>query len=110
MNEELIFKSPEIVKPEFRLYYDEGGNLICYSADSPDLPYKYLVIDALTFAACRPDVKVINEKIVKKSSLKFLSKYKPALDGIKCKSQDLSILSVDDKNTTTWNYEVTEIE
>lgn len=110
MNEEIIFKAPEIVKPEFRLYYDEGGNVICYSADRAELPHKYIVIDALIFAEGRPDVKVINGKLVKKASLKFVSKYKPSTEGIKCKSEDLSVLSFDDENTTTWNYEVTEIE
>jgi hypothetical protein len=110
MNEEFIFIAPKIVEPEFRLYYDDNGNVICYSSDRTVYPYKYIVIDAMTYAAGRYDVKVINEKVVRKKANKFIAKYVKSNEGIKCLSDDISIIATDEKNTITWNFEVQEIE
>jgi hypothetical protein len=110
MNEEFIFIAPKIVEPEFRLYYDEGGNVLFYSSDNVNHPYKYIVIDAMTYAASRYDVKVINEKVVRKKANKFIAKYVKSNEGIKCLSDDISIIATDEKNTITWNFEVYEIE
>lgn len=110
MNEEFVFEAPKIIKPEFRLYYDDNGDVICYSSDNTVYPYKYVVIDAKTYAEGRPDLKVINEKIVRKTSRKFISKYVKSNEGIKCLRDDISIIATDEKNTTTWKFEVYEIE
>jgi hypothetical protein len=109
MNEEFIFIAPPIVKPEFRLYYDETGTIICYSCDNTELPHKYIVIDSLTYAESRPDVKVVNGKVVRKNVNKVISKYVKSDEGISCLSEDISIIS-DSPNSTFWTIEVKEIE
>lgn len=109
MNEEFIFTAPPIVKPEFRLYYDETGTIICYSCDNTELPHKYIVIDSLTYAESRPDVKVVNGKIVRKNAHRVISKYIKSVEGISCLSEDISIIS-NSPNSTSWKLEVKEIE
>jgi hypothetical protein len=49
------WEQPE-VKIEFRLYYDEHGNVISYSME--DLPGNYIAIDRVTFEQTRFDIKV----------------------------------------------------
>ena len=39
----IIFEAPKIVPPEFRLYYDDTGRVICYTCEK--LPGKYIVIE-----------------------------------------------------------------
>jgi hypothetical protein len=57
----IIWEAPKIEPPEFRLYYDEHGAVVCYTGDK-SITGNYIVIDALTFAQARPDVRVINGK------------------------------------------------
>ena len=57
----IIWEAPKIIPPEFRLYYDEKGNVVTYTCEKLD--GNYIVIDALTFAQARPDVRVIDGKI-----------------------------------------------
>jgi hypothetical protein len=44
----LTWEAPKIEPPEFRLYYDEKGNVICYTCEK--LEGNYVIIDAQTFA------------------------------------------------------------
>ena len=83
MNEEFVFVAPKIVEPEFRLYYDDNGNVLFYSSENTDHPHKYIVIDAMTYAASRHDVKVIDGKVVRKKANKFISKYVKSNEGMK---------------------------
>lgn len=53
-------------KLEFRLYYDEHGNVVSYSME--DLPGNYIVIDRITFDQTRFDIKVKDGKIIKVSN------------------------------------------
>lgn len=71
----LIWEAPKIVKPEFRLYYDDKGHVVCYTCEK--LEGNYIVIDALTFAEGRPDVRVIDGKITKVQEGGFVSKLIP---------------------------------
>ena len=51
--------------PEYRLYYDDNGNVLFYAGEPTDSEHKYIVIDAQTFAEARPDIKVVDGQIVR---------------------------------------------
>ena len=93
----------ELPEPvEFRLYYDDKGSIITYTCEKP--PGNYLVIDAQTFSECRPDLTVVDGKLVKLVSEVFLSLLAKSDIGTKCASEDVSILVSADYagNTTQW--------
>ena len=84
----LVFEAPKIEPPEFRLYYDEEtGKVLFYTCEKPE--GKYLVIDSVTFACARQDVRVIDgieylrvfkfgtqrDCLVRKDQLRKLSKH-----------------------------------
>ena len=94
----LVWEPPPIVKPEFRLYYDDKGNVLFYTCEKPE--GKYLVVDAATFAAGRPDIKIINGKISTANPGSIVSKLIEADEGIECAFEDVSIL-VDESYTET---------
>jgi len=48
---------------EFRVYYDERGDIICYSME--DLPGNYIVTDQQTFNQFRMDLKVRDGKLIR---------------------------------------------
>jgi hypothetical protein len=48
---------------EFRVYYDDHGDIICYSME--DLPGQYIVTDQHTFNQVRMDFKVRDGKLIK---------------------------------------------
>ena len=50
-------------RAEFRIYYDESGNITCYSME--DLPGTYIVVDRHTFEQVRLDLKVRDGKLIK---------------------------------------------
>ena len=87
----VIWESQKIDKPEFRLYYDDRGNVITYTCDK--LEGDYIVIDALTYAAARPDVRVIDGKVVKNNAGSVVSKLHKDTAGILCESEDISIIA-----------------
>jgi len=51
--------------PEYRLYYDANGNVLFYTGEPVECEHNYIVIDTQTLAEARPDIKVIDGKIVK---------------------------------------------
>jgi hypothetical protein len=61
MEASVIWESPPIIKPEFRLYYDERGCVLFYTCEKPE--GNYIVIDSNTYAQGRPDVRVVDGKI-----------------------------------------------
>lgn len=88
----ITWEAPVIEKPEFRLYYDEKGNVVSYTCEK--LIGKYIVIDALTFAEARPDVKVIDGKVVRNQFGSVISRlYPDDLNGILCEKEDVSVIS-----------------
>lgn len=95
-NEEhvIIWEAPEIVKPEFRLYYDKHGNVLFYTCEKPE--GDYIVIDTLTYAEARPDLKVIDGKIVKDYQNTIVSRLYPDNDGVMCEFEDISIITESD--------------
>ncbi len=76
-------------KHEFRLYYNESGDVLYYSME--DLPGTFLVIDRLTFDQQRFDIKVKDGKIAK---LNHPASWKlaPSDNGTACDPNDVSIV------------------
>ena len=75
---------------ELRLYYDNDGYVICYASE--DRPGKYLVIDATTYAQARPDVRVVDGKVVLPNSI-VTQKIVPNVAGdLYCAADDVSII------------------
>lgn len=108
MEHALIWEAPPIIKPEFRLYYDDKGNVLFYTCEKPE--GKYVVIDASTYAQGRPDVKVIDGKVAGAIAGSIVSKLVQDTDGTSCASEDLSII-VDSthSNITKWKLKTYEL-
>ena len=108
MEEFVIWEAPPIIKPEFRLYYDERGNVLFYTCEKP--AGNYVIIDADTYAQGRPDLKVIDGKIAGAISGSVVSKLVPNIEGTCCSSEDLSII-VDSSHTniTKWKLKTYEL-
>lgn len=101
----IIWEAPEIVTPEFRLYYDDKGYLICYTCEK--LEGNYLVIDALTFAESRPDVRVTDGRLVRASTGSVISKLQSDTEGVLCEVEDISIITETDGKY--WNLKTYEL-
>jgi len=88
----IVWEAPKLEAPEFRLYYDEHGAVVCYTGDK-SVTGDYIVIDALTFAQARPDVRVINGKISTVAPNAVVHKLMPSdSEGIDCSLEDISIV------------------
>ena len=58
----VLWDAPKIIPPEFRLYYNkETGHVLFYTGEKAE--GDFIVIDAITFAAARSDLRIINGKI-----------------------------------------------
>lgn len=101
----ITWEAPVIEKPEFRLYYDDKGNVVCYTCEK--LEGTYIVIDSLTFAEARPDLKVVNEKIIRIGNNAVISKLFPDTEGVLCEVEDVSIVT--DKNGQYWKLKTYEL-
>lgn len=112
MNEDLsaLIQPQTNKKIEFRLYYDDLGNPISYSADGTVLPHKYIIVDPMTYAECRFDIKVIDEKIVKDVYKKIVTTYVKSIDdsGVRCSLDDISVLVEDTLPNNKWKIVVNE--
>lgn len=86
----VLFEAPEIKTPEFRLYYDDKGKVVCYTCEK--LEGNFIVIDASTFAQARPDVRVVDGKITTVTANAVVSKLMPCDSGKECAKQDISIV------------------
>jgi len=102
MEHAIIWEAPPIIKPEFRLYYDDKGNVLFYTCDKPE--GNYLIIDSATFAAGRPDIRVVDGKISTVVASAVVSKIMPSTDGVSCAEEDVSIVVNDtyDGNKIKW--------
>ena len=87
----VIWETNKIEKPEFRLYYDEKGSVITYTCEK--LEGDYILIDATTFAEARPDVRVVDGKLIKASSGAVISRLYPSTEGVLCEAEDISIIT-----------------
>jgi hypothetical protein len=90
----IVWEAPEIVKPEFRLYYDNRGNVLFYTCEKPD--GDYIVIDTLTYAEARPDVRVVDGRIVRDVANTLSSRLHRSTDGTLCEVEDISIITETD--------------
>jgi hypothetical protein len=107
----ILWEQPKLEPPEFRLYYDERGDVICYTGDK-SITGNYIVIDTLTFAQARPDVRVVDGKISTVAPNAVVHKLMPSKDkGVDCHPEDISIL-VDKKDydkTQKWKLTTYEL-
>ena len=108
MEEVIIWEAPPIIKPEFRLYYNDRGDVLFYTCEKPI--GNYVVIDSDTYAQGRPDVKVVDGKIVGAITGSVVSKLIQDDSGTTCATEDLSII-VDDSynNITKWKLKTYEL-
>jgi hypothetical protein len=108
MEEFVIWEAPPIIKPEFRLYYDERGNVLFYTCEKPE--GNYVVIDANTYAQGRPDIKIVDGKVVGAIYGSVVSKLVHDERGTSCASEDISIV-VDSSyhNITKWKLKTYEL-
>ena len=90
--------------PEFRLYYDETGSVLFYSCEKHE--GNFITIDAQTYAECRHDIKIIEGKIVKVTSIAIISKLVQSVQGTSCHKDDVSIISFD--NAINWKIKNAE--
>jgi len=107
----ILWEQPKLEPPEFRLYYDENGSVICYSGDKT-MTGNYIVIDAQTFAAARPDIRVIDGRISIADPKSVVYKLMPDKnEGVECIAEDISIIadSSYDGKTTKWNLNIYEL-
>jgi hypothetical protein len=106
----IIWEAPKIEAPEFRLYYDSDGNVICYTGDKSIEGDNYIVIDSQTFAECRPDVRVVNGKITKIQPNQVVHKLMPNdIEGISCHTEDISIIVDTSEEHTKWKLKTYEL-
>ena len=105
----IIWEANKIEPPEFRLYYDDKGAVVCYTTEKPE--GNYIVIDKDIFAQARPDVIVIDGRISTVTKNKLVMKLKPDTEGQLCCSENVSII-VDDNYTgpiTKWKLKTYEL-
>lgn len=101
----VIWESHKVDKPEFRLYYDEKGNAIAYTCDK--IEGNYIVIDATTFAEARPDVKVVDGKLIKNHAGSVVSRLHKSNEGVLCEAEDVSIIT--DTDGVYWKLKTHEL-
>ena len=87
----VIWQTQKVDKPEFRLYYDDKGSVTGYTCEK--LEGNYIVIDAITFAEARPDIKVVDGKIIRNNYGSVVSKLCKDTDGFLCEAEDVSIIT-----------------
>ena len=88
----ILWEQPKLEPPEFRLYYDDNGKVISYSGDKSGTG-DYIIIDAMTFAAARPDIRIVDGKISTVSPNSVVHKLMPNdSDGVDCHLEDISLV------------------
>ena len=107
----IIFEAPKIEPPEFRLYYSDTGDVICYTSSKREEGGNYIVIDARTYAEARPDIKIIDGKISTAKPNAVVYKLMPSDDGTACVSEDVSIIAPSNftGDTTNWKLKIYEL-
>lgn len=103
---DFIYEPPP--PPEFRLYYDERGNVLFYTGEKPE--GNYIVIDTQTFVEARTDLRVIDNIIRHNSSITQVYKLKPTTEGTLTHIDDVSLILEDDASEGTyWDFNVKEL-
>jgi len=106
----ILWNAPKIEKPEFRLYYDDLGAILFYTCDKITDNENYIIVDAMVFAEARYDIRVIDGRIIKNSSIATIVKLTPSNSGFLCAAEDLSIIvkDTDDIEKKYWKLTVYE--
>ena len=106
----ILWEAPKIEVPEFRLYYDEDtGRVTCYTCEKPE--GTYLIVDAITFAQARPDIRIINGKISTASNHAIVSKLMPHItQGQLCEAEDISVVLSEGDNIIRWKLNTYELK
>ena len=105
----IIWEAPKIEKPEFRLYYDENGRVVCYCGDK-SATGNYIVIDTQTFAEARNDIRIIDGKISTVTSNATVHKLMPnSTEGTACDINDISIIVDGTEEHTKWKMNIYEL-
>lgn len=108
MDHIVVYEAVEIQKPEFRLYYDDSGKVLFYSCEKPE--GNFIVIDAETYAAGRPDVRIIDGKISKVTPNAVVSKLMPnTTEGQLCCKEDVSIITNIEADAQRWKLMTYEL-
>jgi len=106
----ILWEAPKLEKPEYRLYYDKNGKVISYCGDKSIPGDNYIVIDALTFAEGRHDLRVIDGKISKVQPNQVVYKLMPDnTEGSTCHSEDISIIVDANEEHTKWKLNIYEL-
>ena len=102
------FKWPDPDSVSYRLYYNEDGTPKCYTME--DMPYKYIEVDAETFARRPWNVRVLNEKLIIVEPLVTVQKLQPKKDsGTPCHPQDVCVIVSKNQSHILWNKQINEI-
>lgn len=107
----IIWEAPKIEPPEFRLYYDDKGNVVTYTCEK--LPGNFIVIDATTFAEARHDLRIIDGRISRVQPNAVVYKLMPdKSEGIRCAIEDINIVVGDDYDgeTMKWKLNIYELQ
>ena len=105
----ILWEPPKLEPPEFRLYYDETGKVICYSGDK-SMDGNYIVIDTQTFIEGRHDIQVIGGKISRATADAVVYKLMPSdEDGTNCHPEDISIMVDETDEKQKWKLIVYEL-
>jgi hypothetical protein len=106
----IIWEAPKIIPPEFRLYYDDQGKVITYTCEK--IEGNYVVIDSITFAQARPDIRIVNGKLSTINSSLVVTRLTPnTTEGVKCAKEDISIIVPNDYTgeTIKWKLNIYEL-
>lgn len=106
--EQIVVEHVETPKVEYRLYYDDAGNVLCYTCDR--LEGNYIIVDQQTYSEMRYDWKIVDGKLTKLIPGIRISKLKPNKEGVNCSIEDVSIVvSKSFKNKQKWKLDSYEL-
>lgn len=93
---------------EYRLYYDDMGNVLFYTCDKPE--GNYIVLSAHQYALGDPNIIIKDGEIVKKEYKRTISKYYKSNEGTQCSNFDINIVvdSEYEGKTNYWLYKHVE--
>lgn len=95
---------------KYKLYYDDNGRVVCYTCD--DFEGNYIEIDSQTFAEARPDVRVVDGKIVRTGMYSTVSILEETTNGTRCALQDINIIVPSDYKgpSKCWDVKIYEFK
>lgn len=96
--------TPIVTEPiEFRLYYDSTSSVLHYTCEK--LEGNFILVDAITFAEARPDIKVIDGRVVRTDRVILVTRLTTGASGIKCSHDDITIIVDQHEAGIYWNIQ-----